>query len=74
METGIDIEPLAEGMAPEFECREAAVYCRYTPREFWSDLDRRERAMCVAQYRLHRLIEAHGEDAVSAAVDRQSRR
>ncbi len=57
---------------PEFEEREAAVYCRYSPREFY-DLPIEERARCVAQYRMHRLVETHAEDAVSRHLDLKQR-
>ncbi len=70
METGITFGQFAENLVPEFEEREAAVYCHYAPLEF-EGLPVEERARCVAQYRLHRLVELHAEDAVNAAIDRQ---
>ena len=62
-----------EGWAPEFEIREAAVYCNYTPDGF-RRLDWWERACCVAQYRLHQMVELHSSDAVNAAAEREMRK
>ncbi len=58
---------------PDFEVREAAVYCNYKPKEFWK-LGWWERACCVAQYRLHQMVELHSSDAVNAAVEREMRK
>ncbi len=71
--TGITIDPLTEDTVPEFECREAARYCNYSPAGFWR-LPREERAACVAQYRISRLIELHAQDAANAKVELESRR
>jgi hypothetical protein len=60
-------------MVPDFEAREAAVYCNYNPSEF-ELLPVEERATCVAQYRLHQLTEHHAQDAVMAAAERAARR
>jgi len=59
-------------MVPDLELRESAVYCHYTPVEF-TDLPWQERAACVAQYRLHRLIEMHMQDAINEASERRMR-
>lgn len=71
--TGIDYEVLLPDCVPIFEEREAAVYCGYNPTE-WRGLDVGERAACVAQYRLHYLIETHSQDAVNKAVEQQQKR
>lgn len=74
IDTGIEYgKPLADGWVAEFEVREAAVYCNYTPAQF-AEMDWWERARCVAQYRLHRLVELHAQDAQGAAIDRESRK
>lgn len=72
VQTGIGIEPLMDGLVPEFECREAAVYCHYRPNEF-EQLPAGERAMCVAQYRLSRLVDLHSQDAVQSKMDRMAK-
>lgn len=64
---GIVIYTDIEGMVPDYEVREAAVYCNYTPQQFYDDLDYIERAKVVAQYREHHRIEANMSDAAEAA-------
>jgi hypothetical protein len=51
---------------PEYEAREAMIYCNYNMLE-WMQLDWTERARSVAQYRSHNLIEANVSDAVDTA-------
>lgn len=70
--TGIDIEPLMEGLVPEYESREAAVYCHYRPNEY-AELPHYERALCVAQYRISKLMALHSQDAVNSKMDRMAR-
>lgn len=72
VETGISYG-LDLGYVSEFEEREAAVYCNYSPVEFYG-LPLEERARCVAQWRLRRLVDNHIEDAVIQAAQRKSRR
>ena len=59
-----------EGLVPEYEEREAAVYAQYTPMQ-WSALDWAERALTVAQYRCHFVIEALLHEAADRAADRK---
>lgn len=59
---GISIIPVV----PEYEAREAAVYCHYNYTEFL-ELDPFERAKCVAQYREHFRIEANMSDAAESS-------
>lgn len=66
--TGIDFEVLLPDCVPLFEEREAAVFCGYNPSEF-RELPVEERAACVAQYRLHSLVETHSQDAVNKAEE-----
>lgn len=66
--TGLDYGVLLPGYVPLFEEREAAVFCHYTPAGF-HELPLEERAACVAQYRIHQLIETHVSDAVNKAVE-----
>lgn len=73
MRTGIEYGILLPGLVPPFEEREAAVYCHYTPLEF-RELPPDERALCIAQYRIKRMVEMHQSDAVGAEMDRMSRR
>lgn len=58
-----------DGEVPEYDCREAAIYSHYNWTE-WEQLHYSERAMCIAQYRIHMLIEAH----VNAAAQTESKR
>lgn len=67
-DAGIRINSML-GLVSEFESREAAVYSHYTP-EAWPYLDWRERALAVAQYRCHFLVEAHVNAAAAKAADR----
>ncbi len=71
IETGIEYESMLPGCVPEFEEREAAVYCHYTPRQF-RRLDVWERACCVAQYRLRRMVDNQVEAAIGEAVKRMA--
>lgn len=71
--TEIEIVSEIEGWVSELELREAAVYCHYTPERFF-ELPWRERAASVAQYRLHRLIELHSEDAVNRKVEQEMKK
>ena len=73
MTTGIGFDALAPGLVPPFEEREAAVFAHYNW-SAWQRLTPQERAECVAHYRLHRLVEAHQQDAVNAAVKRKTAR
>ena len=70
--TGIAYGQTFPGCVSQIEEREAAVYCHYTPLEF-GGLPLEERAACVAQYRLHWLVESHIQDAVSQAAERAGR-
>lgn len=64
MRTGILYGSTVRGLVPELEEREAAIFAGYRWRE-WLDLPRYERVDGVAHFRLHHLIELHGQDAVA---------
>lgn len=70
MKTGITFNSPIAGLVAQIEEREAAVFCGYTWKE-WLNLERIERAAGVAHYRMHQLIERHGDDAVSRESDRR---
>jgi hypothetical protein len=76
--TGITWQTLVPGLVAELEEREAAISCGYTWKE-WLSFDLRtfegriERASGIAHYRMHKLMEMHGEDAVSRETDRRQR-
>lgn len=57
----------ANGEVSEYDCRESCVYAHYNWMQ-WIELHWWERSMCVAQYRIHLLIDAH----VNAAAHRDS--
>lgn len=59
----------SDGLVPEYECREAAVFAGYT-RLQWEEIDWQERAAVIAHYRVHNLVEAHIQDA----ADQERRR
>ena len=71
--TGIEFDPEIPDCVPQYEVREAAVYCRYNPMEFY-DLPWQERAMAVAQYRIRRWVDLNADDAVQAASEAAARR
>lgn len=48
------------------------MFCGYTWSR-WFELSRLERAAGVAHYRVHHLVELHGEDAVSREADRRAK-
>ena len=58
------------GYVAEFELREAMVYCNLNWLQ-WLSVPADERAKCVAQYRLHYLVEAHSSDAARAQATRK---
>lgn len=58
-------------MVPEYEAREAAVYCNYNWVEFQA-VDPVERAKSVAQYRCHYLIESNMNNAAETASNRSA--
>lgn len=60
------------GCVPEYECREVAVYS-HCPWHVWVELDYFDRALAVAHYRIHHLIETHVHDAVDKASKRKQR-
>jgi hypothetical protein len=78
VKTGIEIMGLVEGVVPELEEREAALFCGYTWKE-WQNfslldpIDRYERAAGVAFRRMHILIEQHVDDAVNSEMERKAR-
>lgn len=51
---------------PEYEAREAMVYCNYNMIE-WMQVEPAERAKAVAQYRSNSLIEANVSNAIDTA-------
>jgi len=55
-------------LVPVYEEQEALRYANYNPTE-WQELPWQEKAFCVAHYRLKKLIELHGNDAVSEKMD-----
>lgn len=61
------------GLVPEIESREACLFNGYKWRE-WLALERLDRAAGIAHYRTHRLIEMHGEDAVSRETEERAKR
>jgi len=69
IDTGI-LQATTSGLVSEYEEREAAIFALYTP-EQWLQLDWHERALSVAQYRCHFLIEAHMQEAVARAANRK---
>lgn len=61
------MEAEVQGLVPEFEEREAAVFVHIAWEE-WQVISGLERAKAVAHYRMHSMIEAHVNDAVSKKV------
>ena len=70
--TGISYGSLAEGLVPEFELREAAIFSGYTWKE-WQALDYNERVYGVAYFRLRKVVEMHQEDAVQSTIERKAK-
>jgi len=60
-------------LVPLFEEHEALIYANYNYRE-WKKLPWWEKAMHVAQYRCHRLVNLHSEDAVGDRMESDRRR
>jgi len=59
-------------LVPVYEEREASRFSGYTPTA-WRDLPHEERAMCVAHYRVHKMVEMHKELAVINEMKRRSK-
>lgn len=70
---------MIEGIVPEIEEREAAVFNGYTWKE-WLSFDlldyegRWHRASCIAFYRIHHLVKSHVDDAINQEVTNRQRR
>lgn len=56
-----------DNVVPEYEQREACIYANYNWHQWVNLIDWYERAMCVAQYRLHHMIESHVQDKSNRA-------
>lgn len=59
------------GMVPEYECREAAIYCNYNYSVFL-ELESVERAKSVALYREHHRVEANMNHAAEVSSKNRS--
>lgn len=57
-------------LIPEYEVREAAIFAHYNWLE-WLELDGFDRALAVAHYRLHHLIESNIQDEVAKRTRQQ---
>lgn len=62
-----------DGMVPEYEAREATIYCNYNWLQF-IELHPWERAKSIAQYREHHRIEANMSDAAESASNANKQR
>ncbi len=71
VDTGIRYESLVPELVPDFEQREAAVFCRYNWGE-WQRLDWQGRASSIAHFRLHNLVELHKNDAIARDIKRKN--
>ena len=65
--TGIQYLALLPGLVSGVEEREASIYCHYNWRA-WGELTWHERAGGVAQYRTHKMVELHQNEAVASAI------
>lgn len=59
LDTQIDIDNLNPGLVPLYECLEACRFSGYTWYEWEEQLDSEQRAIAIAHYRMHNLIETH---------------
>lgn len=66
-DSGIDTYA-PSGYVSEYEVREAARFGNYSW-SAWLELDYADRAVAVAHYRIHHLIEAHVNDAVDREIE-----
>lgn len=73
VQTGLTYRPPIPGIVPEMEEREAARFVLTTWTE-WRALPRTERVAAVAHFRLSRLIDLHGHDAVQRELRTRARR
>ena len=73
MSTGITYRRLLPGVVPVFEELEACRFANYNYQE-WLKLEPEERAIHAAFYRISKLIELHGQDAVGDKVDRDMKK
>lgn len=55
---GVEIYPLIEGQVNEYELRQAAVFAHESWTS-WKALSTADRAMIVAHYKLHQLIDLY---------------
>lgn len=59
-------------IVPEFECREAAVFCHYTWMEYM-ELPDYEQAACVAHHRRHTQVESVIQQEITDYTKRKGR-
>jgi len=63
---------LISGVVPLFEEMEAMIFSHYNQRE-WQGLESNDKALAVAHYRMHRLVELHENDIVNTEIKRLSK-
>jgi len=64
---------LLPNLVPQYEELEACVYVNYNYSQ-WRELTWQEKACAVAHYRMHRLVELHGSDAVNTKMEQDQKR
>ncbi len=73
VESGVRYGALLEGLVPEMEEREAAVFSRLSWPSYRA-LSWLERAQTIAHYRLHHVVDLHRNDAASREMSRRTAR
>ncbi len=73
VETGIRLGTQLSSAIPPYEEREAARFSLYNWTA-WQELSSGEKAMAVAHYRLHHMIDTHQQDALNDEMTRRSKR
>ena len=71
--TGIEVSAELAGTVGEYEQRETARFLNM-PFTEWAKQDPDERARSIAYRRLHQMIEAHSNEAVSRAAEAEAKR
>lgn len=71
IDTGIGVEQFIPGFVPLYEQLEACIFGNYNWDQ-WFELSHVERVYCIAQYRMHSMIERHVQQAVNKYME-QSR-
>lgn len=72
LQTGIEFQPVVQGIAPELEVREAASFSGYSWKD-WQTLSYDDQVDCVAYLRVRRFLDLIRSEVEAAAYEKDAR-